>query len=75
MPLLLHGAEIILVLDPDPAPRTQRRLALAPLARLNLKQKVFSEQCANRGQKFKILNSSMNETTKLIIPWNFVDPR
>ena len=64
MPLLLHGAEIILVLDPDPAPRTQRRLALAPLAGLNLKQRVLSEQCANRGQKFEILHFSMSEITE-----------
>ena len=38
MPLLLHGAEVILVLDPDPTPGTKRWLSLASLARLNLKE-------------------------------------
>ena len=47
VPLLLHGAEIILVLDPDPAPGTQGRFPLAPLTGLDLKEKEVRRRSAH----------------------------
>lgn len=71
VPLLLHGAEVILVSDPDPAAGAQRRLAaLAPrLAGLDLHKMIWFSPVARASKSNKAHSQIGYESNTGNIRW------